>query len=208
MTIRPYAVKSALQPGVRTGPLAYERWRASRLGSVTEALEQRSVLDVIGAVDGGRILDPGCGDGLLTWTLAQSWRVRWVHSTSGSAHGPPSAQRLSYSGPESEHACAPLPGSKQSPAHQRDRLRATLAPTWSGERSERTLDASELPHDWARSDRTKRLRSEPRWRAKHAARQRDRARAVLRENRRPREEPNELLRRLWFVPIPDCHAAS
>lgn len=53
------------------GPCAYERWRASRLGSVTESLEQARILDLIGPVEGARILDLGCGDGLLTWTLAE-----------------------------------------------------------------------------------------------------------------------------------------
>lgn len=58
------------------GPGVYERWRASRLGSVTEALEQTRILDLVGPVEGSRILDVGCGDGLLTWTLAE--RNAWV----------------------------------------------------------------------------------------------------------------------------------
>ena len=69
--VRPPAVKPAPQPANQMGPRAYERWRASRLGSVTEALEQRRILALIGPVEGRRILDLGCGDGLLTSTLAE-----------------------------------------------------------------------------------------------------------------------------------------
>jgi ubiquinone/menaquinone biosynthesis C-methylase UbiE len=38
---------------------------------VTEALEQTRILDFIGPVEGRRILDLGCGDGLLTSTLEE-----------------------------------------------------------------------------------------------------------------------------------------
>jgi SAM-dependent methyltransferase len=37
---------------------------------VTEALEQRRILELVGSVDGKRVLDLGSGDGLLTATLA------------------------------------------------------------------------------------------------------------------------------------------
>jgi magnesium-protoporphyrin O-methyltransferase len=43
---------------------------------VTEAVEQTRILDFIGPVGGRRILDLGCGDGLLTSTLAE--RGAWV----------------------------------------------------------------------------------------------------------------------------------
>ena len=70
MPVRPPAVKPALQPTNQIGPRVYERWRASRLGSVIEGLEQTRILDLMGPVEGRRILDLGCGDGLLAWTLA------------------------------------------------------------------------------------------------------------------------------------------
>lgn len=77
MPVRPPAVKPALQLTNQIGPRAYARWRASRLGSVTEALEQTRILNLIGPVEGRRILDLGCGDGLLTRTLAErgAWAV-------------------------------------------------------------------------------------------------------------------------------------
>ena len=53
-----------------TSPGAYTRWRATTLGRVTEALEQRRILELVGSVDGKRVLDLGCGDGLLTTSLA------------------------------------------------------------------------------------------------------------------------------------------
>jgi len=63
---------AALQAGLAgaTGPGVYARWRATMLGTVTEALEQRRILALVGSVDGKRVLDLGCGDGLLTATLA------------------------------------------------------------------------------------------------------------------------------------------
>ena len=48
------------------GPGAYADWRATSLGSVTEALEQSLILRLAGAVAGRDVLDVGCGDGALT----------------------------------------------------------------------------------------------------------------------------------------------
>lgn len=52
-------------------PEAYRRWRASRLGSITDALEERLVLELAGPVEGRRVLDIGCGDGALVAALAR-----------------------------------------------------------------------------------------------------------------------------------------
>ncbi len=53
------------------GPEAYRQWRETTLGAVTEALEHRLVLELAGDMAGTRLLDLGCGDGLLTCTFAE-----------------------------------------------------------------------------------------------------------------------------------------
>jgi SAM-dependent methyltransferase len=49
-------------------PDAYRRWRTSRLGQITDAVEEELIL--VGPPAGLRILDVGCGDAALTVALA------------------------------------------------------------------------------------------------------------------------------------------
>jgi ubiquinone biosynthesis O-methyltransferase len=56
-------------PGLR--PEDYARWRASEVGAVTERVERRLILDLIGDVRGKTILDVGCGDGDLAIELSK-----------------------------------------------------------------------------------------------------------------------------------------
>jgi 2-polyprenyl-3-methyl-5-hydroxy-6-metoxy-1,4-benzoquinol methylase len=53
------------EPPTAIGPQAYAGWRATALGTITEAIEQRAVLDMMGGLAGIRLLDIGCGDGAL-----------------------------------------------------------------------------------------------------------------------------------------------
>lgn len=57
-------------------PAAYAEWRSSRLGQITDALEERLLLDLLGPVRGLAVLDVGCGDGVLASALAR--RGAWV----------------------------------------------------------------------------------------------------------------------------------
>ena len=45
------------------GPEVYAQWRASEIGAITEQLERRLILELVGDVSGCRVLDMGCGDG-------------------------------------------------------------------------------------------------------------------------------------------------
>lgn len=52
-------------------PDSYAHWRSSDIGRLTEGLERRVVLDLIGDQRGKHILDVGCGDGDLAVDLAR-----------------------------------------------------------------------------------------------------------------------------------------
>lgn len=56
-------------------PKAYAAWRASRLGSTTEELEQRLVFELAGPLEGKRLLDVGCGDGAYCFAAAERGAV-------------------------------------------------------------------------------------------------------------------------------------
>jgi ubiquinone/menaquinone biosynthesis C-methylase UbiE len=52
-------------------PESYARWRGSRLGRITDTLEERLLLELLGPVDRYDVLDVGCGDGALAFTLSR-----------------------------------------------------------------------------------------------------------------------------------------
>ncbi len=52
-------------------PQVYAKWRASELGAITERIERRLMLELIGDVVGKRVLEVGCGDGALAVELAK-----------------------------------------------------------------------------------------------------------------------------------------
>lgn len=68
---RPVSDRSDADPALDVLPDAYADWRRSTLGRITDALEERLLLDRIGPARGLRILDVGCGDGVLASRLAQ-----------------------------------------------------------------------------------------------------------------------------------------
>lgn len=51
-------------------PQSYLDWRRSTLGRITDALEERLLIERIGPVRGLDVLDVGCGDGVLATKLA------------------------------------------------------------------------------------------------------------------------------------------
>ena len=66
-------------------PEVYARWRTSQIGSITDRLERELILELVGGVNGCKVLDVGCGDGELAvelWkrgaTVIQDWH--WQRS--------------------------------------------------------------------------------------------------------------------------------
>jgi ubiquinone biosynthesis O-methyltransferase len=56
-------------------PDTYRRWRTSRLGQITDRLEAQQILQLVGSPASRRVLDAGCGDGLLAAALARAGAV-------------------------------------------------------------------------------------------------------------------------------------
>jgi ubiquinone biosynthesis O-methyltransferase len=52
------------------GPEAYTSWRGTPLGTITERIEHRLILDMMGDLSGAHVLDAGCGDGALACAAA------------------------------------------------------------------------------------------------------------------------------------------
>lgn len=67
-------MSGAIAPG-QIGPKGYEAWRATLLGRITEAIEQRLVLELMGELPDARVLDAGCGDGTLVCAAASRGAV-------------------------------------------------------------------------------------------------------------------------------------
>lgn len=72
MNERPFLPEDRRQPDLLAAlPAAYARWRASLLGRITDALELDLLLERIGPAEALRILDVGCGDGILAVELSR-----------------------------------------------------------------------------------------------------------------------------------------
>ena len=67
-------VRTAVAP-TAIGPEAYKSWRTTSLGAVTETIEQHLILELLGDLKGVRVLDAGCGDGVLTCAMASRGAV-------------------------------------------------------------------------------------------------------------------------------------
>jgi ubiquinone biosynthesis O-methyltransferase len=56
-------------------PDIYARWRATKVGAITDRLEMQLILELVGDVSGCRVLDVGCGDGEFALQLARQGAI-------------------------------------------------------------------------------------------------------------------------------------
>lgn len=61
--------KAALDSAYLAG--SYARWRNSRLGQITDRLEESVILELLGPVESLNLLDVGCGDGAMAAALSR-----------------------------------------------------------------------------------------------------------------------------------------
>jgi ubiquinone biosynthesis O-methyltransferase len=69
--IKPHDGTAASSKSIAGLPESYAKWRTSRLGNITDALETQLLCELLGPLAGLQLLDVGCGDGALASELSR-----------------------------------------------------------------------------------------------------------------------------------------